>query len=112
MFVVDPVVYSESEGLAGVGRRGNTTQAGYRRKIGLYDVNTVLICVLKVAEEESLVFLDRAANPESGLSASKERVVGEAVTLQARVRAHVVVAEIEIPGAVIIVAARPRDYVY
>src|SRR5579862_5527700 len=65
--------------------------------------------MLVVEEEEELVFYDRAAQPESGVAAFKERIREQGIVGQQRISRHVVVPEEVIGAAVQVVAAGSGD---
>src|SRR5258706_7053288 len=87
-------------------------QAGHGRYIRLDRERLHLVHVFVVEEEEQFVLHDGPAHPETGVAASKERVLAQRVPVQRGVGRHVVVAEKEIAASVKLVAALARDYVY
>src|SRR5262249_23898959 len=109
VLVIHPVVHSPTEGFPSIRRRSNRTEACNRREVRRDHVDARLIGIFEVSEEERLVLLDRTASPKAPLPPRKERIVGERVPIQARVGSDVVIPEIEISGAVIVVAAGAGD---
>src|SRR5262249_32963767 len=109
VFVVYAVVEPSAESLASIGSGSDRSESGYGRKVWLDYVDSELICVFEISEEERLVLLYRSANPEARLAPRKKRIVGERVPVETRISAHVVIAKIKVSCAVIVVASRARD---
>src|SRR5207302_4245146 len=79
--------------------------------IRLDDINTTLIGVFEVEEEERLVLLDRADQEKAALPPGEERIVGNRRATQRRVSRDVVIAEVEVCGAMKTVAPAARHHI-
>src|SRR6185437_15109448 len=66
-----------------------------------------LIREFVVIEKEKLVLDERPGHPEARITPRKERVRINRVSLQVRIRRHIVVAKEEITATMKVVAARP-----
>src|ERR1035438_1341380 len=82
---------------------GDRRQPRQGRQVRLYYIHAGLVCILKIEKEEQLVSLNRSSDPEPGLAASEEGVRIKRVPIQAGIGRDVVIAEIEICGAVEVV---------
>src|SRR5262249_1134137 len=105
MLVVVAVIDPPAQLLARVRRRHDSRESRDRGKVGLHDVDAELIRVFEVEEEVELVLFDRAAEYEPALPSGEEGIVGNRGSTKARIGRHIVIAEIEISGAVKIVAS-------
>src|SRR5215813_7783044 len=90
------VVQPETELLPEIGRWSSGPKHRERWQVRLYYVNASLVCVLEIAEEKQLVFLDRTAHRKSALPPREERIQIERVSVQTGIRTNVVIAEIEV----------------
>src|SRR5262249_14772741 len=91
--------------LARVRRRRDSRESPDGGKVGLHAVDAELIRVSEVEEEVELVLFDWAAEHEPALPPGEEGIVGNRGSTKARIGRHIVIAEVEISGAVKIVAA-------
>src|SRR5262245_53598619 len=105
VFIIDVIVNAPAVLFAVIGSRSDGAECRYRWQIRLHHINTRLIGIFKVEEEEGFFLLNRATNPESSLTASEEWIIGQAITIQARICRHVMVTEVEIARTVKIVTA-------
>src|SRR5262249_9420821 len=108
VLVVVAVIDSPAQLLARVRRRRDSRESRDRGKVGLHDVDAELIRVFEVEEEVELVLFDWAAEHEPALPPGEEGIVGNRGSTKARIGRHIVIAEVEISGAVKIVAAAAR----
>ena len=72
--------------------RENTGQGAQRCKIRLESDSRYLVHVFVVDKEECFVGQDRAADKKAWIAAREKRVRIERITLQERIRSHVVIA--------------------
>ena len=109
---VHRVVEARAQLSAFIRTREGSLEDGNRGEIGRHAEGLGLGELFKVEEEEELFLLDRAAEPEPGITADKERIGVQRVAAQAGIGGHVVVAEIVIGGAMVIVGSRAGDCVH
>src|SRR5262245_2253296 len=108
MLVAVPVIDSPAQLLARVRRGGEGPESRDRREVRPHDVDAELVRVFEVEEEMELVLFDRPAQQKTALPPGEEGIICNWGPSQARVGRHIVISEIEISGAVEVVAAAPR----
>src|SRR4030095_15167447 len=111
MLVAVPVIDSPAQLLARVRRGGDGPESRDRREVRPHDVDDELIRVFEVEEEMELVLFDWPAQQEPALPPGEEGIICNWGPSQARVGRHIVIAEVEISGAVEFVAAAPGHYI-